>query len=345
MIENKKQVIETLQKVLISYPAQNKAYDCLLIMVQGALTVLKDPTVKDKPGAYSRRDLKEAIDGNRQADALDSKGLSKWIQLKDLNGYLDNLIRTHGDLFEQLPMTPVVKTSLGNKGGRGNETLFWIDVVENIFITVEVEDDVQQEQEATWTPYISYTRVPSPDIKISFLLKPFFRQGQMRNRSAKGLIFWGGIIFSFAYASLSMLFLSIALVNLGQKIASVNIFLMLTITGGFIFLFKDAIWPMWRLPEHRVIKAPTFFLSFMEMDADIEMHRDEQRNQHTRFTRFEATCSICGAHVRLKTGKPDQGAPLVGRCNESPHAHVYSFDRVHLTGKLLNDWAAPKDMA
>ena len=82
MIENKKQVIETLQKALISYPAQNKAYDCLVIMVQGALTVLKDPAQKDKPGAYSRRDLKEAIDGNHKADALDSKSLSKWIQLK-----------------------------------------------------------------------------------------------------------------------------------------------------------------------------------------------------------------------------------------------------------------------
>ena len=34
-------------------------------------------------------------------------------------------------------------------------------------------------------------------------------------------------------------------------------------------------------------------------------------------------------------GKPDQKAPLVGRCREAPHAHVYSFDRVTLKGFFL----------
>ena len=337
MIENKKEVFETLYRQLINYPAQHKAYGCLMAMCEGTLKQLEKGS--PEPASYSRRTLKIHVDGRLQAESMDSKDLNKWIQLKDLNGYLENFIRTHPNTFERLAFLPVLKTSSDKKGGRGNETLFWLDVSENLTTIAEENDDAGEE--SSWSPYITYTRAPSQDIQIAFFLKPFFKKGQMLNKSVKGLVFWTALYLSIAFAALYMLALSISLVTFGQKIASLHLFLMLGMSGVFAILFKDLLWPIWLLPDYRIIKAPTAFLGIMEMDADIEMHRDEHRHHHTRFTRFEATCSICGAHVRLKTGKPDQASPLVGRCNESPHAHVYSFDRVNLTGVLLNDWAKP----
>ena len=84
-----------------------------------------------------------------------------------------------------------------------------------------------------------------------------------------------------------------------------------------------------------MIKAPQFlFLALNEDEADMEMYR-EDGSAITRITRFTSTCPICTAPILLEDGKPDQKAPLVGRCREAPHAHVYSFDRVTLKGYFL----------
>ena len=47
------------------------------------------------------------------------------------------------------------------------------------------------------------------------------------------------------------------------------------------------------------------------------------------------SCNREWSGAYLADGKPDQKAPLVGRCREAPHAHVYSFDRVTLRGYFL----------
>ena len=99
--------------------------------------------------------------------------------------------------------------------------------------------------------------------------------------------------------------------------------------------FKNTLLPLQKLTIDRVIKAPQFvFLSLNEDEADMEMYR-EGGSAITRITRFKSTCPICTAPILLEAGKPDQKAPLVGRCREAPHAHVYSFDRVTLKGFFL----------
>lgn len=337
MLENKKEALQKLRQQLKNYPAQNKAYGCLVIMCDGALKCLASPDEPNIPASYSRRTLKELVDSPKRADAMDSKDLSKWLQLRDLNQYLNNFIQTHADAFKYLSVLPVVMTNQDKKGGRGNETLFWLGVTDDNPLLLEA--DGVSEQDSVWSPYIAYTRTPSDEIKLAFFVRPFFKQGEMVNKSARGLLFWIGLNGLVLVAVFYLLALAISLVNFGQSMASLHVFLMLLMVGFFVFFFKDLLWPIWLLPDYRVIKAPTYFLSLMEMDAEIEMHRDQQRHQHTRFTRFKSTCAICGADVFLRTGKPDQKAPLVGRCSESPHAHVYSFDRVSLTGVLLNEWA------
>ena len=207
MIENKKEVFETLYRQLINYPAQHKAYGCLMAMCEGTLKQLEKGSTE--PATYSRRTLKIHVDGHLQAESMDSKDLNKWIQLKDLNGYLENFIRTHPNTFERLAFLPVLKTSSDKKGGRGNETLFWLDVSENLTTLAEENDDAAEE--SSWSPYITYTRAPSQDIQIAFFLKPFFKQGQMLNKSVKGLVFWTALYLSIAFAALYMLALSISL--------------------------------------------------------------------------------------------------------------------------------------
>jgi len=54
-----------------------------------------------------------------------------------------------------------------------------------------------------------------------------------------------------------------------------------------------------------------------------------------RLVRYSAPCPICGTTIYLDKGEPDFPRRLVGRCNESPREHVYSFDRVTQKGSVL----------
>lgn len=93
--------------------------------------------------------------------------------------------------------------------------------------------------------------------------------------------------------------------------------------------------PLYLLPYHRVVKAPMFFANINVDNADIEMYRNKDKLNIARITEFTATCPICSGVIELANGKPDQKPPLVGRCKEAPHAHVYSFDRMTMEGYLL----------
>ena len=44
---------------------------------------------------------------------------------------------------------------------------------------------------------------------------------------------------------------------------------------------------------------------------------------------------ICGAKVQVDSGEREFRGRLVGRCQESPDEHAFSFDRVTRSGKAL----------
>ena len=51
--------------------------------------------------------------------------------------------------------------------------------------------------------------------------------------------------------------------------------------------------------------------------------------------KYLGECPICGAEVLLDKGEPDFPRRLVGRCQESPREHIFSFDRVTKAGMKL----------
>lgn len=65
------------------------------------------------------------------------------------------------------------------------------------------------------------------------------------------------------------------------------------------------------------------------------MYRNNDKLNVARITEFTATCPICSGVIELANGRSDQKPPLVGRCKEAPHAHVYSFDRMSMKGYFL----------
>lgn len=92
-----------------------------------------------------------------------------------------------------------------------------------------------------------------------------------------------------------------------------------------------------RLFEDRILIAPDWMLAWKEFGATVEISRskdaDEPSTIHVQ--RYSADCPICGWMVKLDRGEPDFPRRIVGRCEEHPREHVFSFDRYSKQGILL----------
>jgi hypothetical protein len=93
-----------------------------------------------------------------------------------------------------------------------------------------------------------------------------------------------------------------------------------------------------RLGEKRIIMAPDILIGFREYGVQLELTRiDSAPGAASRLglVRYAATCPICGAKVQVESGGREFHGRLVGRCQESPDEHVFSFDRIARSGKSL----------
>lgn len=315
MIDNKRNCIVLLKNILDDYPETKRMYECLLFMCTEELTRNLSGT---EIVMITRTNMQVALDKVTAAK-------NKWLNEDNFKNYADQLIEDQLDEFERVGCKPVLKVS-ASKGGAGNEKKFWFEI-ESLDVA---EDETIVEQRDVEN--IQYRRVSSKDVKISFFMKLFFKDGELKNRSIKGLVFFLILLSSFFIVTgFSILIIFVVAVT------ATPILLQLLFIGLFVSFFyavmKFGIMPFWSLVESRVVKAPLYTLSIKEYDADIEVHRDG-KIQRTRFTRFIAHCPICTGEISLRNGK-EYNQPLVGRCIESPFMHVYSFDRATLKGYLL----------
>jgi hypothetical protein len=94
---------------------------------------------------------------------------------------------------------------------------------------------------------------------------------------------------------------------------------------------------IWQLFEDRIIVAPDWMLTWKERGATIEIIRslDTAIPSEIKVSRYTATCPICSRMIRLDKGEPDFPWRLIGRCEENPREHVFSFDRSTQLGTAL----------
>lgn len=121
------------------------------------------------------------------------------------------------------------------------------------------------------------------------------------------------------------------------------------ISPGFIsasaaigFLCASLTWtfkPLWQLPELQVTTAPSGLLAINQFYGQFRLSRDHESKRKGRFSlvRFYSTCPICAGTIDVRDGGKAFPGRLVGACSDSPREHIYSFDAVTLTGRLLVD--------
>ncbi|NDV14372.1 hypothetical protein [Crenobacter caeni] len=106
----------------------------------------------------------------------------------------------------------------------------------------------------------------------------------------------------------------------------------LAIVGLVVWL---AARPLIRLIDWRITSAPSAWLALSEEPAQMELIRgrkDLGEANRIRFVRYSAPCPLCGNKVYLREGGRQFPNRMVGRCEENPAEHVFSFDRVSLLG-------------
>lgn len=92
-----------------------------------------------------------------------------------------------------------------------------------------------------------------------------------------------------------------------------------------------------RLFEDRIMIAPDWALTWKEFGVTVEINRSKDADAPSTIHvhRYTAKCPICGWMVKLERGEPDFPRRIVGRCEEHPREHVFSFDRSSTRGMLL----------
>lgn len=185
---------------------------------------------------------------------------------------------------------------------------------------------------------VTYQRKEGNHVKPSFIFNLFLKDKKIKMRSVRGIsifILLGSSFFIFIALFLYLILEIIKLfLNANLNFITFSIYCMSLIIIYKIFL--NFFIPIDNLIHYRIIKAPMFFIGFNVMNAELECYLDADNGYKIyHLIEITSTCPICTAPIILAEGKPDQKAPLVGRCKEAPHAHVYSFDRMTMKGYFL----------
>lgn len=305
--------LQRLQQHLKANPARGRSYEILAFMADEGLA-RPDATEKLR---FEARALLTGC-GTASEQDMDPKD---WVPAIAI-------LRRALHLAQPATQGPRLQLGYQPGGGRGNVSLYWLELASE---DSSVKDSESESEPSTT---VLYRRSGNGAIRPSLAARLFLRNGEMRNLSVRGISFLSSILLGSA---LWLALLGIMLLSLSQRGGPLTMGSLITLALtvlGFVFVWREVYAPWFRVIDDCVVKAPHWVSAVKEASCELEMFRHECY-RWTRLVRFSADCPICGSNIELQPGKPDQKLPLVGRCVESPHAHVYSFDRMTLRGAYL----------
>tara|TARA_R110000868_G_scaffold142002_1_gene358975 strand:- start:1184 stop:2191 length:1008 start_codon:yes stop_codon:yes gene_type:complete len=318
-------VYQLLAEELRKKPTSSKGHAVLLLMAEDKIKALDSG--RDEALAYERATLMAHF---VDAKSRTTQSPARWLPANTLEKYLEDRMDELSSRLRAAGLTsrPVIRTD-NALGGAGKQRTYWLDVEP---LPAEELEDSETPELGT---QIRYQRSPAGEVKPSWLFRQIFNQGELKNRSHRGYWLLACITLTMAVLAFWVL---LGLFGASRSSSGITLGQLLNITlvaGGAWMIWTQLCQPWIQLVDHRVVKAPLLTIHWTEQSAELEMHRDNEGNQWTRFVRFTADCPICSGRVMLMSGKPEHRLPLVGRCVESPYSHVFSFDRALLDGGYI----------
>lgn len=213
-----------------------------------------------------------------------------------------------------------------SKGGAGRPTVY----------TIEAQPFEKQDIEEAGEPNsgLRYIRETTP--KAAWWIR-WYLSKEFQMTGWRRILFLFPAIFSLLTALLVVLSVWFIL-DQQPDLRTGRIITLIAAAALFCLLAWDIGMVVFRLLDKRIIMAPDALLSFREHGVQLELTRTSNipgAPSRLGLVRYAATCPICGAKVLLDKGGKEFHGRLVGRCQESPDEHVYSFDRVTRSGKSM----------
>ena len=169
----------------------------------------------------------------------------------------------------------------------------------------------------------SSIRYVMEEISCKGILVRFFRQGLRVKSWLHRLPFITFLVLMLLWTLLIILTLP-TITTLGQFSGSL---MALVIVWAVYRWMKEYV-------ENQITPLPYIFQN-IDTDSLLERRQDSDGDRRLYLVRYAGTCPICGGKVRAVGGGKEFHHRIVGRCDNSPREHLYSFDHVTRSGFYL----------
>lgn len=315
----------SLQLWLDSEGGNARAAHVFRVLANASLRALK---AGQRPPLMERENLRALVQ-ELEADTSESP-TTKWLITRDLHLWWDSrqAARTSFFLAQGLVLQPELHIQEG--GGRGNPSRYGLRFAPITPIPTELGQD--QPDTAVKPGEIHYETEPARAI---FWLRWLLPPGITELKSWRG-----PFIAIFALGGMGLIpflaLLALAALNHPGPFSAkdVQILLMLALLGYLIYLFMRS-W--FQLPRRRIVIASDFMLATNQLHGQLQLIRNKELKRTGRLSlvRYHSTCALCAGRVELDEGGQEFPGRIIGRCQDSPAEHVYSFEPVSRQGKLL----------
>lgn len=181
---------------------------------------------------------------------------------------------------------------------------------------------------------------PLPDAAIRYVCEDLARPGPAARIFQAGLSIdrwrrWAFATVGLAAILTAYLLFVLVLFTFDAAIEAGQVVKLLVGAGAIWWALWSTLGPIFLLPERKITSAPWWAQS-VDGDRQLQWIRPSGASHGTIVaTRYTARCPSCGGNVAVKSGGLTFPGRLVGRCEESPAEHVFSFDYITRSGKQL----------
>lgn len=232
-----------------------------------------------------------------------------------------------------LTCLPVLDRVVG--GGQGNPTRY------KILFAASSEDEVSgntQTAERLSPPKLLNEQQA---VEVSYICEDVTDANWLANLFGRGFTLEGvrviaiRVILVAGILAVTLMALLVPLSMIGAK-SLLPVFYAALAAALCAYAFWANLGSIFVLRERRVALAP-WWMQSIDDDRLLEWRGPPRYPvKSIKAVRYTATCPLCGGKVVVRSGGFRRLWALVGRCEEAPDAHVFSFDHVIRVGRRAN---------
>lgn len=312
-----------------------KEYANLNVQLLRALCQLSiDDPLKARTG-FTSPELVDAISkirGRPWSDAKDKERMSddirqQWNKLqKTWESKSEGIGQQLSDAgFSYIPLLTKIEG-----GGAGNLTLHRIEWVPPDFAPPATELMIAVPANSVGPTTIRYV---CEDIQEANPFARIFTRGYF-------LVGWRKYLY-IATLAVPLIFFWLMLVHVAfgitwsYTVGARNVLSSLFSLGVIFWAYWACLGPLYKLGVDRIVIAP-WWMQSTEEDRLLERRAPPRHPEKSiKAVRYVATCPLCGGKVSATKGRWEFLGRIVGRCEEAPVEHVFSFDHVTRNGRNL----------